>query len=104
MLWRNTHCGAACPNFISNRADNLCREARTMSGAAPILIITHVGAGIHEFMQQVAIGAMDFNPISSGVDSPSRAQAKSFYDLRHLLRGQWLRNHTFRSEERRAGT
>src|SRR5699024_6805934 len=94
MLWRNTHCGAACPNFISNRADNLCREARTMSGAAPILIITHVGAAIHQFMQPVAIAAIDFNPIYSGVDSPARAQAKFFYDLPTLLRGQRLRNHT----------
>ena len=65
----------ADPDFGRHRRDHLAHEAQPVVDRPAIIVVAQIGPVAQELVDQIAIGAVDLDPVEPGADRVARGGA-----------------------------
>ena len=89
---RKAHAQALRPHHLAHRFDNLAQQAQAIVQRAAVLILTEVGMGRDELVNEVAVGRVNFHAVEPGVQGIARSLGVVPDQLFDFQRGQGTRD------------
>ena len=81
---RQTNRRALGTDFVADRIDHFPQETQAIAAGTTVFVRTSVRGGAQELVDQVAVGAVHFHAIETGVDGAAGGLTEIIDDLRNL--------------------
>src|SRR5579859_391550 len=78
-------------DFLGNRPGHFNSEACAVFDGSAVFVSPNVGARGEELMDQISVGAMDFDAVGAGLDGTPRRVAKVGNSLAYFVRSEGTR-------------